>query len=117
MSISKFFHSLKYSWYGIKQVFTEEQNFQIQFFCAVVVIVLSIFKFEFNYIELSITFICIALVLATEIVNTAIENTWDHLEPNHHPVVKTVKDMMAAAVTVVSFFSAIVWVLLIVSRY
>ncbi len=117
MSILKFLNSIKYAWYGIKQVFLEEQNFQIQSFCGIVVILLSIFKFHFNYIELCLTFICIALVLATEIVNTAIENTWDHLEPNHHPVVKAVKDMMAAAVMVVSVFSAIVWLLLIVNRY
>lgn len=117
MSILKFLNSLKYAFYGLRQIFVEEQNFQIHTFCGVVVILLSIFKFNFNYIELCITFICVALVLATEIVNTAIENTWDHLEPNHHPVVKSVKDMMAAAVMVVSTFSAIVWILLIVNRY
>ncbi|MBC7766437.1 diacylglycerol kinase [Arenimonas sp.] len=117
MSILKFLNSFKYALYGLKKIFREEQNFQIHSFCAGVVILLSIFKFHFNYIELSLTFICIALVLAIEIVNTAIENTWDHLEPNHNPVVKTVKDMMAAAVMIVSIFSAIVWVLLIVNRY
>lgn len=117
MSILKFLNSCKYACFGIKQVFIEEQNFQIHSFCSLVVIVVSIFIFDFNYLELSVTFICIALVLATEIINTAIENTWDHLEPNHHPVVKKVKDMMAAAVMIVSFFSAIVWILLIVNRY
>jgi diacylglycerol kinase (ATP) len=53
----------------------------------------------------------------TEIINTAIENTWDHLEPNHHPVVKTVKDMMSGAVLLVSCFSAIVWILIIVNNF
>ena len=117
MLILKFLNSIKYAFYGLKQIFLEEQNFQIHSFCAVVVILVSIFKFHFSYIELAITIICIAMVLVTEIINTAIENTWDHLEPNHHPVVKSVKDMMAGAVVVVSFFSAIVWILLIVNRY
>ena len=109
MLILKLLNSFKYAWYGIKQVFVEEQNFQIHCFSAVVVILMSIFKFNFSYIELAITLICIALVLVTEIVNTAIENSWDHLEPNHHPVVKSVKDMMAGAVMVVSIFSAVVF--------
>jgi undecaprenol kinase len=117
MSILKFLNSFKYAWCGIKQIFIEEQNFQIHTFTAIVVILLSIFKFDFTYIELSITFICISMVLVTEIINTAIENSWDHLEPNHHPVVKSVKDMMASAVMVVSCISAIVWILLIANRY
>ncbi len=117
MSILKLLNSLKYAFSGLKQIFIEEQNFRIHSFCGVVVILVSIFKFHFTYIELAITLVCIALVLVTEIINTAIENTWDHLEPNHHPVVKSVKDMMAGAVVVVSLFSAIVWVLLIVNRY
>ena len=117
MLILKFLNSLKYALSGLRQIFIEEQNFQIHSFCAVVVVLVSIYKFHFTYIELAITFICISLVFVTEIVNTAIENTWDHLEPNHHPVVKSVKDMMAGAVVVVSLFSAIVWILLIANRY
>jgi len=117
MSISKLLNSFKYAYYGLRQVFLEEQNFQLHTIVGVVVILLSIFKFNFTAIELSLTLICVALVLVTEIINTAIENTWDHLEPNHHPVVKSVKDMMAGAVVVVSFFSAIVWILLIVNKF
>ena len=117
MLILKFLNSLKYAFAGLRQIFAEERNFQIHTFCGIVVMLVSTYKFHFSYVELAITLICIAMVLVTEIVNTAIENTWDHLEPNHHPVVKSVKDMMAGAVVVVSLFSAIVWILLIVNRY
>ncbi len=117
MLILKLLNSFKYALTGLKQVFVEEQNFQIHVLCGIVVLLLSVFKFDFNYIEISITLICIASVLVTEIINTAIENTWDQLEPNHHPVVKSVKDMMAAAVMVVSLFSAIVWILIIVNKF
>ncbi len=116
MSILKFLNSFKYAWFGVKHVFKHEQNFRFHIFISLIVILFSIFVLHFSFLELSITFICIALVLVTEIVNTAIENTWDHLEPNHHPVVKTVKDMMAAAVLIASFFSAIIWVLLILNN-
>jgi diacylglycerol kinase len=113
MSIKRFFNSFKYAFWGIKKVLKTEQTFQIDIFAIFVVSFLSIFIFKFNYIELSITFLCMALVLVSEIINTAIEHSWNHLEPNHHPVVKTVKDMMAGASAIASIFSAIIWAIII----
>ncbi len=113
MSIKKFLNSFKYAFSGIKKVAKEEQNFRFHLFATLVVLFSSIFIFNFSYIELAITIICISIVLTTEVINTAIENTWNHLEPNHHPVVKSVKDMMAGAVMISSIGSAIVWILLI----
>ena len=113
MSIKRFINSFKYAYWGLKKVIKEEQNFKLHILIAIIVILVSVFGFDFSYIELSITLICIAMVLVTEIINTAIENTWDHLEPDHHPVVKSVKDMMAGSVMLTSVFSVIIWFLLI----
>ena len=44
-----------------------------------------------------------ALVLAAELVNTAIEHLADHLHPELHPGIRRVKDCAAAAVLVASF--------------
>ena len=44
----------------------------------------------------------VVLVLAAELVNTAIEVLADHLHPEQHPRIKVVKDCAAAAVLVVS---------------
>lgn len=117
MSIKRFINSFKYAYWGLKKVFIEEQNFQMHILSGIVVLILSVFVFNFSYIELAITLICIALVLTAEIINTAIENTWDHLEPNHHPVVKSVKDMMAGTVMLVSVFVTIVWVIIIIHHF
>lgn len=117
MSIKKFINSFKYAFSGLRKVFKEEQNFRVQFCIGAFVILASIFVFNFSYIEIALTLICVALVMIVEVINTAIENTWDHLEPNHHPVVKSVKDMMAGAVVLASAFSAIVWILLIYNHF
>jgi diacylglycerol kinase (ATP) len=42
----------------------------------------------------------VVLVLAVELVNTAIEGLADHLHPEQHPSIKVVKDCAAAAVLV-----------------
>jgi diacylglycerol kinase (ATP) len=44
--------------------------------------------------------ITIMVVLAAELLNTAIEHLADHLHPNQHPNIKVVKDCAAAAVLV-----------------
>lgn len=113
MSIKRFLNSFKYAFYGIRQVLKEEQTFQIHVCAMVIVLFFSIYVFHFSYIELALTLLCIALVIVSEIINTSIEHTWDHLEPNHHPVVKSVKDMMAGATAIASIFSAILWAILI----
>jgi diacylglycerol kinase (ATP) len=41
-------------------------------------------------------------VLASELINTAIERLVDHLHPEQHPEIKVVKDCAAAAVFIVS---------------
>lgn len=43
-----------------------------------------------------------ALVLAFELLNSALERFIDHLHPDRHPEIKLVKDMAAAAVLILS---------------
>lgn len=116
MSIKKLLNSFKYAFSGLKKVFKSEQNFQIHTILSLIVILFSIFILDFSIIEMIIILFCILIVLTTEIINTAIEYTWNHLEPNHHPVVKTVKDMMAGSVLLSSFFSVIIWIMLIINH-
>ena len=55
----------------------------------------------------------IALVLAAELVNSAIEALSDHLHPDIHPSIGKVKDMLAGMVLVVSIAAAIIALLAI----
>lgn len=50
----------------------------------------------------------VALVLAAELFNTALENLIDHVHPEQHPRIKVVKDCAAGAVLVLSVGA--VWV-------
>lgn len=44
----------------------------------------------------------VMLVLAAELINTALEHLVDHLHPEQHPRIKVVKDCAAGAVLVIS---------------
>jgi diacylglycerol kinase (ATP) len=50
----------------------------------------------------AIAALTMGFVLAAELFNTAIELLADHLHPDQHPKIKTVKDCAAAAVLVAS---------------
>lgn len=50
----------------------------------------------------AVVLLTIVLVLAAELVNTAVEHLADHLHPEQHPRIKAVKDCAAAAVLVAS---------------
>ncbi len=117
MLIKKSLNSIKYGYQGICKAFTEEFSLKMGIFISIIVLFFSIFVFAFSYIELIIVLLCISSVFVTEMINTAIEHTWNHLEPNHHHVVKTVKDMMAGAALLSSIFAAIIWFLIILNKF
>ena len=46
--------------------------------------------------------VMVTLVIAAELINTALEHLADHLHPEQHPRIKIVKDCAAAAVLILS---------------
>ena len=67
---------------------------------AALLAVSAAWKWELSRIELAVLFITIAAVIATEIVNTAIETIVNKVSPEFHPLAKAAKDAAAGAVLV-----------------
>ena len=68
---------------------------------------------NFSSIEFAILIIVMSIVFVAEMVNSAIEYTWDKLEPNHHPVVGIIKDTMAGSVLIASLSAVVVGAIII----
>ncbi len=66
---------------------------------------------------LALVIIMIALVLAAELFNTALEHVLDELHPETAEFVRIAKDCSAAAVLVFSFTSVVVFVLMLVEMF
>ena len=107
------FKSFDYAFKGIKYVLNNERNFKIHTIISLVVLTLALY-FNCNLIEFALLVIVISIVLITEMINSAIEYTWDKLEPNHHPVVGMIKDVMAGVVLIASFSAIIVGLIIFV---
>jgi diacylglycerol kinase (ATP) len=56
------------------------------------------------------------IVLAVELLNTAIERLSDHVMPDLHPQIKIVKDLASAAVFCVLLLAAAIWTTAVLDR-
>lgn len=104
--------SFKHAINGVKHVFKNERNFRLHILSSVLVLILA-FYFDCDLIEFAFLTIIIAIVLVSEMINSAIEYTWDKLEPNHHPVVGVIKDTMAGSVLIASISAFIIGIIIV----
>ncbi len=103
----KWFNSAGNAVRGWVVFFRSERNARIQLICLVLVISAGIWL-EITRFEWMAVLTVSAVVLALEMVNTALESTLDHLHPDKHIAVQKAKDVAAGAVLLASLFAAII---------
>jgi undecaprenol kinase len=86
---------------GIKSAWQTENSFKTHVVAAIVVGA-ALLWLQPTPLWWAIAALTIAFVLAAELFNTAIEGLTDHLHPEQHPAIKTVKDCAAGGVLVAS---------------
>ncbi len=91
---------------GVIHCFRNELNFRIQLVAALIAVLLG-FIFNINQTEWLVIILCCIIVLALELINTAIENLCDLVSKDFHPVIKIVKDTAAGAVLVSAVGAAV----------
>ncbi|MEB3179983.1 MAG: diacylglycerol kinase family protein [Nostocaceae cyanobacterium] len=102
------FISFKYAWCGISYAFQTQRNFRIHVAVGALAISLSVFL-HLSTVEISVIGITSGLVMALELLNTAIEAVVDlTVKQTYHELAKIAKDCAAAAVLI----SALVAVLI-----
>ena len=99
--------SFGYAFSGLGFLFKSEANFRIHLVAAVLVVLIGIFL-GINRYEWCIALICMAMVMAFEAVNTAIEKLADKNPAGFDPNIARIKDMAASAVLVAAIISAII---------
>jgi undecaprenol kinase len=115
LSFNKLIQSFAHAYCGLKVSLGEEQNLRIELIFCFVSIWLGIY-FHLSSIEWIVLFITIALVIGSELFNTALEKVVDLASPEIHPLAKKAKDASAAAVFVFSIMAVLVGLCLFVPR-
>ncbi len=98
--MSRLLKSFGYAGDGLLRSIKTEKNFQVHCTVAVLVIVAGFF-FSLTGVEWTIIVVCIGMVLGLELVNSAIEQVCNMIQPGFSPLIKIIKDMSAAAVLLV----------------
>jgi len=107
MKNQSFRNKLSNAFSGIIFTWRNESNFRRQ-------IILAIFTFAFflvlrpDPLWWALIILCVGLVLATEMINSAIEALIDYLHPEIHPAIGKVKDVMAGMVLILSLTTIII---------
>jgi undecaprenol kinase len=102
--MTKLVSSIRVALNGIKTVYREERNFKIELFLGLLSMILGL-VLEINLTEMIFIIICVIFVLAAEIVNTAIEDLCDKVEPDQNKIIGKIKDTMAGFVLISSIGS------------
>jgi diacylglycerol kinase len=114
--ITKIYHSFIFALNGLKTAWKEELNFRIEIFVGIVVVFCILF-FKFSFIETTFSVIAIIMVLISEILNTAMEDLCNKVQPEHDPIIGKIKDTMAAFVLVSSLGAGIVGILVFYNHF
>jgi diacylglycerol kinase (ATP) len=104
LSKSRLLKSFGFAWAGIAYTWSHEPNFRIEVVVGSLAVILSL------WLQVSPVPILImgAVVLALEIMNSAIEAIVDLASPDIHPLAKLAKDAAAGAVFIASILAVFV---------
>lgn len=97
--------SFGYAWKGIAGCVGKEQNLSFHLLATVVVVGAGI-ACDLSRMEWAAVILCIGMVIAAELFNTAIETLVDLVSPQRHPLAGRVKDVAAGAVLVCAITAA-----------
>ncbi len=112
----RLFRSLSHAVKGILYTFRNERNFQVEIVAAGIVGLLMLWL-PLSSTENMVLILVIALVLAFELLNTAVERIMDILKPRVHPYARVVKDVTAGSVFVVSVGALIIGIIIFLPHF
>ena len=99
--------SVKYAIKGAFLLITTESSIKVQFCIGIIMTILG-FYYQLSTTEWIIQILCIALIMAIEGMNTAIEEIADFIHPEHHTKIGLIKDLAAGAVFIFAIAATII---------
>lgn len=107
LGIKSLYNTCKYSLAGIVNYFLHEASGK-RYAIVMVIQIALMFIFKVNITEILFILVPMFLILALELVNTAIESVCDLVSPEYNKFVKIAKDSGSGATFVVSTLSFII---------
>ncbi len=93
---------------GIRFAWGSQRNFRIEVYIGIFAVILGVWL-EADMVEV---LLLLAVVLGSELANTALETVVDLASPEFHPLAKTAKDIAAASVLITTVIAAVIGLIL-----
>lgn len=93
--------------------FAAFNNVAMAYKIVVAVIAMGLGFFFRDWLDLAVILIATAVILETELMNSAVEGLADYIQPDEDPRIGKIKDMAAAAAGI----SMLVWVLIMIYEF
>lgn len=110
--MSRLLRSLGFALDGLRYAFHTQANLRIHLAISLAVIALGL-GVQLGPIEWAVLIVTMMIVLAAELVNTAIEATLDRVSVEQHPLAKVAKDTAAGAVLLSAVGAVLVGLLIL----
>lgn len=110
------FAAFLWSMKGFRAAFRYEASFRLEAYIAIVAIPLGLWLGQ-GGVEKFILLLCPALVLAAELINSAIEAVVDKVSPEFHELAGRAKDMGSAAVFVCLVLTGLSWLMIVLPHW
>ena len=113
----EFFRRLKlrciWSWAGVVATWKSEHSFRSWVWANVVSAALAL-VLPLSPVERALILALGLLVLAAELLNTAIEDAIDYISTDDHPLAKRAKDAGSAGVAVAAIAAGVAWLVILI---
>lgn len=100
---------------GMRSFFVTERNGKIHIIITLLVLAAGL-VFKISALEWILILLCIAIVIALEMLNSALEKLCDMVQPDYHYVIKIIKDVSAAAVLWTAIISVIIGLIIFIPK-
>ena len=114
--IKRTLRTFKFSMDGLIYAYKNEQSMLIHAIGTIITVALGII-FKIKLSEWAIVFIALGVILASELINTAIEAAVDLCTLEIHPLAKIAKDCGSAATFVLTLVSVVICLLVFVPYF
>lgn len=105
-----FRHSFGFAIQGFLTALRTERNIRVMLGGGIFALVMG-FILQLDLVSWAIILVCCGMVIAGELMNTALETVVDLVSPEFHPLAGRAKDIAAAAVWTLSIAAAVVGIL------
>lgn len=111
-----FKRSFLFAFQGFRTAFRQERNIKVMVGMGACAILLGM-VLRLDLVSWAVVLVCCGIVIACELVNTAVETVVDLVSPEFHPLAGRAKDIAAAASWTISAFVAVAGLLVYLNAF